>query len=160
MALRWHANEHWCVYMHWPGLWVQVDDRLFFTWRCSRCCQVSLLKSFILRGSVCATIFFQFASSLNENNQLFSLCLTLHFVRSFNLRKSPDNFACFSSPNSLFVLENCETQNIRGSKMFEAYFNSPDVLKHVFDAIKELLGDATFDCSNSGIQVRLFWKSS
>lgn len=37
--------------------------------------------------------------------------------------------------------------------MFEARLASSSVLKKVLDAIKELLNEATFDCSDSGIQV-------
>lgn len=38
-------------------------------------------------------------------------------------------------------------------KMFEARLISSSVLKKVLDAIKDLLNEATFDCSDSGIQV-------
>lgn len=38
--------------------------------------------------------------------------------------------------------------------MFEARLTSSAVLKKVLDAIKELLNEATFDCSDSGIQVK------
>lgn len=37
--------------------------------------------------------------------------------------------------------------------MFEARLTSSSVLKKVLDAIKDLLNEATFDCSDSGIQV-------
>lgn len=37
--------------------------------------------------------------------------------------------------------------------MFEARLTSSAVLKKVLDAIKDLLNEATFDCSDSGIQV-------
>lgn len=37
--------------------------------------------------------------------------------------------------------------------MFEARFTSSAVLKKVLEAIKDLLSEATFDCSDSGIQV-------
>lgn len=39
------------------------------------------------------------------------------------------------------------------AKMFEARLISSSVLKKVLDAIKDLLNEATFDCSDSGIQV-------
>lgn len=39
------------------------------------------------------------------------------------------------------------------TKMFEARLTSSAVLKKVLDAIKDLLNEATFDCSDSGIQV-------
>lgn len=39
------------------------------------------------------------------------------------------------------------------AKMFEARLTSSSVLKKVLDAIKDLLNEATFDCSDSGIQV-------
>lgn len=39
--------------------------------------------------------------------------------------------------------------------MFEARLVSATTLKKVLDAIKDLLNEATFDCSDSGIQVRL-----
>lgn len=39
--------------------------------------------------------------------------------------------------------------------MFEARLTSSAVLKKVLDAIKDLLNEATFDCSDSGIQVLL-----
>lgn len=39
--------------------------------------------------------------------------------------------------------------------MFEARLTSSAVLKKVLDAIKDLLNEATFDCSDSGIQVKL-----
>lgn len=38
--------------------------------------------------------------------------------------------------------------------MFEARLNSASVLKKVLDAIKDLLNEATFDCSDSGIQLQ------
>lgn len=37
--------------------------------------------------------------------------------------------------------------------MFEARLTQSAVLKKVLDAIKDLLNEATFDCSDSGIQV-------
>lgn len=37
--------------------------------------------------------------------------------------------------------------------MFEARLVSSSILKKVLDAIKDLLTEATFDCSDSGIQV-------
>lgn len=37
--------------------------------------------------------------------------------------------------------------------MFEARLSKSSVLKKVLDAIKDLLNEATFDCSDSGIQV-------
>lgn len=37
--------------------------------------------------------------------------------------------------------------------MFEARLTSSSVLKKVLDAIKDLLNEATFDCTDSGIQV-------
>lgn len=37
--------------------------------------------------------------------------------------------------------------------MFEARLQQSSVLKKVLDAIKDLLNEATFDCSDSGIQV-------
>lgn len=40
--------------------------------------------------------------------------------------------------------------------MFEARLTSSAVLKKVLDAIKDLLNEATFDCSDSGIQVISF----
>lgn len=40
--------------------------------------------------------------------------------------------------------------------MFEARLISSSVLKKVLDAIKDLLNEATFDCSDSGIQVTQF----
>lgn len=39
--------------------------------------------------------------------------------------------------------------------MFEARLTTSSVLKKVLDAIKDLLNEATFDCSDSGIQVNL-----
>lgn len=39
-------------------------------------------------------------------------------------------------------------------KMFEARLNTSTVLKKVLDAIKDLLNEATFDCSDSGIQLQ------
>jgi hypothetical protein len=41
--------------------------------------------------------------------------------------------------------------------MFEARLVSSGILKKVLDAIKDLLNEATFDCSDSGIQVSVFW---
>lgn len=38
-------------------------------------------------------------------------------------------------------------------RMFEARLTSSSVLKKVLDAIKDLLNEATFDCTDSGIQV-------
>lgn len=38
--------------------------------------------------------------------------------------------------------------------MFEARLISSGTLKKVLDSIKDLLNEATFDCSDSGIQVR------
>ncbi|XP_050078375.1 proliferating cell nuclear antigen [Anopheles maculipalpis] len=38
--------------------------------------------------------------------------------------------------------------------MFEARLNASNVLKKVLDAIKDLLNEATFDCSDSGIQLQ------
>lgn len=38
--------------------------------------------------------------------------------------------------------------------MFEARLVSSGTLKKVLDSIKDLLNEATFDCSDSGIQVR------
>lgn len=40
--------------------------------------------------------------------------------------------------------------------MFEARLISSGTLKKVLDSIKDLLNEATFDCSDSGIQVRTF----
>lgn len=37
--------------------------------------------------------------------------------------------------------------------MFEARLVSSGTLKKVLDSIKDLLNEATFDCSDSGIQV-------
>lgn len=37
--------------------------------------------------------------------------------------------------------------------MFEARLVNATILKKVLDAIKDLLTEATFDCSDSGIQV-------
>ena len=37
--------------------------------------------------------------------------------------------------------------------MFEARLISSGTLKKVLDSIKDLLNEATFDCSDSGIQV-------
>lgn len=37
--------------------------------------------------------------------------------------------------------------------MFEARLNAATTLKKVLDAIKDLLNEATFDCSDAGIQV-------
>lgn len=37
--------------------------------------------------------------------------------------------------------------------MFEVHLTSSAVLKKVLDVIKDLLNEATFDCSDSGIQV-------
>lgn len=42
--------------------------------------------------------------------------------------------------------------------MFEARLVSATTLKKVLDAIKDLLNEATFDCSDSGIQVKFFNK--
>lgn len=46
--------------------------------------------------------------------------------------------------------------------MFEARLISSGTLKKVLDSIKDLLNEATFDCSDSGIQVRrneiIYWK--
>lgn len=43
-------------------------------------------------------------------------------------------------------------------KMFEARLVSSGTLKKVLDSIKDLLNEATFDCSDSGIQVcKLDW---
>lgn len=39
--------------------------------------------------------------------------------------------------------------------MFEARLISSGTLKKVLDSIKDLLTEATFDCSDSGIQVRI-----
>lgn len=39
--------------------------------------------------------------------------------------------------------------------MFEARLVSSGILKKVLDAVKDLLNEATFDCSDSGIQVKL-----
>lgn len=39
--------------------------------------------------------------------------------------------------------------------MFEARLVSSGTLKKVLDSIKDLLNEATFDCSDSGIQVRV-----
>lgn len=41
--------------------------------------------------------------------------------------------------------------------MFEARLLSATTLKKVLDAIKDLLNEATFDCSDSGIQVIKIW---
>jgi DNA polymerase III sliding clamp (beta) subunit (PCNA family) len=38
--------------------------------------------------------------------------------------------------------------------MFEARLNASATLKKVLDSIKDLLNEATFDCSDSGIQVK------
>lgn len=38
--------------------------------------------------------------------------------------------------------------------MFEARLVSSATLKKVLDAVKELLNDASFDCSDSGIQLQ------
>lgn len=40
--------------------------------------------------------------------------------------------------------------------MFEAVFKTAAVLKKVLDAIKEVVADATFDCSYTGIEVQFF----
>lgn len=37
--------------------------------------------------------------------------------------------------------------------MFEARLGQATILKKILDAIKDLLNEATFDCSDSGIQV-------
>lgn len=42
--------------------------------------------------------------------------------------------------------------------MFEARLTQSAVLKKVLDAIKDLLNEATFDCSDSGIQVHFCQK--
>ena len=42
--------------------------------------------------------------------------------------------------------------------MFEARLVSSSILKKVLDAIKDLLTEATFDCSDSGIQVNLYFR--
>lgn len=39
-------------------------------------------------------------------------------------------------------------------KMFEARLVSSGTFKKVLDSIKDLLNEATFDCSDAGIQVR------
>lgn len=39
--------------------------------------------------------------------------------------------------------------------MFEARLVSSGTLKKVLDSIKDLLNEATFDCSDAGIQVRI-----
>lgn len=41
--------------------------------------------------------------------------------------------------------------------MFEARLISSGTLKKVLDSIKDLLNEATFDCSDSGIQVSFFY---
>lgn len=38
--------------------------------------------------------------------------------------------------------------------MFEARLGQATILKKILDAIKDLLNEGTFDCSDSGIQVR------
>lgn len=43
--------------------------------------------------------------------------------------------------------------------MFEARLVSATTLKKVLDAIKDLLNEATFDCSDSGIQVQILINS-
>lgn len=45
------------------------------------------------------------------------------------------------------------TEKHKKKNMFEARLTSSAVLKKVLDAIKDLLNEATFDCSDSGIQV-------
>lgn len=37
--------------------------------------------------------------------------------------------------------------------MFEARLNNATTLKKILDAIKDLLNEGTFDCSDSGLQV-------
>lgn len=38
--------------------------------------------------------------------------------------------------------------------MFEARLGQATILKKILDAIKDLLNEGTFDCSDSGIQVK------
>jgi len=42
--------------------------------------------------------------------------------------------------------------------MFEARLGQATILKKILDAIKDLLNEATFDCSDSGIQVKIAQK--
>lgn len=85
---RWHANEYWCVYMHWPSLWVQFDVRHGWT---------SVFFVEIIHSSwlgVCDRTF-----SIRSWTKLFSLDLTLHFVQS--LKHSIDGIQ-FSKISRLF----------------------------------------------------------
>jgi hypothetical protein len=50
-------------------------------------------------------------------------------------------------------LWNLEKSLKKRIKMFEARLVSSGTFKKVLDSIKDLLNEATFDCSDSGIQV-------
>lgn len=93
-----------------------------------------------------------FASSLLPQGFKAVLC-SLSCLALFGFVVLPQSFknCIFSFFFSLLVNKNSFLNQLN---MFEARLVQSSILKKVLEAIKELLNEATFDCSDSGIQLQ------